>query len=184
MSSPLAPRAIAPQLWRLGERRKQVFSISATGTERGSESASEERRFHSIACLRCGCLSAGTGGPIPSWRQTCPGPSLLQSSLASISLQSKAPLASEMSQSQANKQALQSSKSSGRNHKGISVYCVSLGPPLGRSSNPFNGEAGLSSCWLLGDHLQCCDTFLPVTLPTEPRESQGAGSLLPTAHLT
>lgn len=49
MPSPLAPEAIAPQLWHLGERRKQVFSISAAGTEGGSESASEERRFRSIA---------------------------------------------------------------------------------------------------------------------------------------
>lgn len=97
-----------------------------------------------------------------------------------ISLKSRAPLASEMSQFQANKQALQSAKSSGKNHKEISVSCVSLGPPLGRSSNPSKAEAGLSSCLLSGDHLQGCDTFLPVTLPTEPRETQGAG--LPFIH--
>lgn len=184
MPSPIAPGAIAPQLWHLGERRKQVFSISAAGTEGGSESASEERRFRSIACL-----SAGTGGPGPSWRQTCPGTGGLVPPSCSplwhpVSLQSRAPLASEMSQFQANKQALQSAKSSGRNHKGISVSCVSLGPPPGRSTNPFKAEAGLSSCWLLGDHLQCCDTVLPVTLPTEPRESQGAGLPLSTAHLS
>lgn len=117
--------------------------------------------------------------------ETCPGAGGLVPPSCSplwhpVSLQSRAPLASEMSQFQANKQALQSAKSSGRNHKEISVSCVSLGPPLGRSSNPFKAEAGLSSCLLPGDRLQCCDTFLPVALPTEPGESQGAG--LPFIH--
>lgn len=150
-------------IWSLGERREQIFSIRAAGTEGGFGVSKWEQTIlkhcppwccsSPLWCCRPRSVLAsgisegscpGTQGLVP------PSCSLLWHPCA---LAKQSPISKQMLQFQTDRPC----QAVWVNHKEIIVSEASFGPSLRGLSDPFMAAARLASSLLVGGHLQSCE---------------------------